>query len=134
VVCRAKVAGTALPPLSPACSTLVANAQTPAGVAPTPAKTAVFDAAGNCSWHPCIVVDYDEKVNQYAMLMASTASEGGAPAPAPGAAPEWVPRINLCFDAEDPFVFAQRHAEAHAARLKAESLLRYHLYIDSMPL
>ncbi|KAJ9531690.1 hypothetical protein QJQ45_021840, partial [Haematococcus lacustris] len=45
----------------------------------------------------------------------------------------WVPRVNLCFAAEDPFVFAQRHAEAHASRLRAESLLRYHLYVDSMP-
>ena len=45
----------------------------------------------------------------------------------------WVARVNLCFSAEDPFVFARRHADAHASRGRAESLLRYNLYIDCMP-
>lgn len=30
-------------------------------------------------------------------------------------------------------MFARRHAEAHRSRARAESLLRYNLYIDSMP-
>jgi len=45
----------------------------------------------------------------------------------------WVPRVGLCFSAEDPFVFARRHVDAHANRARAESLLRYNLYIDCMP-
>lgn len=41
--------------------------------------------------------------------------------------------LQVCFGAEDPAVFARRHAEAHRSRARAESLLRYNLYIDSMP-
>lgn len=37
------------------------------------------------------------------------------------------------FQAEDPFLFAKRVAEAHQLRKRAESLLRYNLYVDSMP-
>lgn len=39
----------------------------------------------------------------------------------------------VCFSAEDPAQFARRHAEAHRSRARAESLLRYNLYVDSMP-
>ncbi len=44
-----------------------------------------------------------------------------------------VSRINLLFGAEDPFAFAARVAEAHAARRRAEAVLRYNLYVDCMP-
>lgn len=103
------------------------------GVTPTPATVAIFDEQGDCSWEECIVVDYDEVANTYAVLHpAGAQTEGGA---VEGVRePQWVPRINLCFSAEDPFVFAKRHAEAHASRSRAESLLRYNLYIDSMPM
>jgi dynein heavy chain len=37
------------------------------------------------------------------------------------------------FQAEDPFLFAKRVAEAHQLRKRAESMLRYNLYVDSMP-
>eukprot|EP00163_Fabomonas_tropica_P031149 TRINITY_DN730_c1_g1_i7.p1 TRINITY_DN730_c1_g1~~TRINITY_DN730_c1_g1_i7.p1 ORF type:complete len:4213 (+),score=1156.03 TRINITY_DN730_c1_g1_i7:1002-12641(+) len=37
------------------------------------------------------------------------------------------------FLAEDPFRFARRVASAHAGRQEAEALLRYNLYVDSMP-
>ena len=46
----------------------------------------------------------------------------------------WVPRVRLYFAAEDPFVFAKRFADAHATRARAEALLRYSLYVDSMPM
>lgn len=39
----------------------------------------------------------------------------------------------VCFGAEDPATFAQRHVDAHRSRARAESLLRYNLYVDSMP-
>lgn len=48
--------------------------------------------------------------------------------------PEWVPRVRLHFEAEDPFVFARRFADAHERRARSESLLRYSLYVDSMPM
>jgi hypothetical protein len=45
-----------------------------------------------------------------------------------------VPRINLLLvDLDDPWAFADRVAQAHDRRCKAEALLRYHLYIDCMP-
>lgn len=45
----------------------------------------------------------------------------------------WIPRIRLMFCAEDPTVFADRVAYAYNLRLKTEALLRYHLYVDCMP-
>ena len=67
---------------------------------------------------------------------AAPASVLQAPPAAQAAADEvvlWVPRVMVCFLAEDPFVFARRHADAHRGRARAESLLRYNLYIDCMP-
>ena len=46
----------------------------------------------------------------------------------------WVPRIRLMFSAEDPRMFAERVANAFAFRRQTEALLRYHLYIDCMPM
>jgi len=44
-----------------------------------------------------------------------------------------VPRVELLFAAEDPFVFAKRVAAAHRARAEADAFLRRELYVDSMP-
>eukprot|EP01028_Stygiella_incarcerata_P009150 TRINITY_DN426_c0_g1_i1.p1 TRINITY_DN426_c0_g1~~TRINITY_DN426_c0_g1_i1.p1 ORF type:complete len:4140 (-),score=1088.60 TRINITY_DN426_c0_g1_i1:191-12610(-) len=44
-----------------------------------------------------------------------------------------VPRIFLYLKAEDPHVFAERLKVALVARDKAESILRYNLYVDNMP-
>jgi len=38
------------------------------------------------------------------------------------------------FRAEDPRLFAERVADAYAARRLTEALLRYHLYVDCMPM
>lgn len=46
----------------------------------------------------------------------------------------WVPRVQLYFKAEDPAVFAKRVASSYKARRYTESLLRYNLYIDCMPM
>lgn len=121
----------------------------PAGVAPTPAKTSVQCADGSVAWVECTVVDHDAAANKYAVVIrkAALARTAAAPQGEPGAAEgaaedaasaagevvRWVPRVALCFHAEDPFVFARRHADAHASRGRAESLLRYNLYIDCMP-
>ena len=53
----------------------------------------------------------------------------------PGSAEQeaMVLRINLCFAADDPFVFAKRVAAAHAARHAATDAIRYQLLIESMP-
>ncbi|KAL5013927.1 hypothetical protein ScPMuIL_008197 [Solemya velum] len=46
----------------------------------------------------------------------------------------WIPRIRLMFNGEDPRVFADRVALAFNLRNHTESLLRYNLYIDCMPM
>jgi len=46
----------------------------------------------------------------------------------------WVPRIRLMFKAENPRIFAGRMAEAFRTRSITEALLRYHLYVDCMPM
>ena len=46
----------------------------------------------------------------------------------------WIPRVRLMFRAEDPRLFAERVAEAFFSRRLTEALLRYHLYVDCMPM
>ena len=46
----------------------------------------------------------------------------------------WIPRVRLMFYAEDPATFAKRVANAFRQRKSTESELRYHLYIDCMPM
>ena len=111
------------------------------GVPPTPAKVAVFAADGRVSWAACSVTDYNSRTNCYAVLLDGAAAVpqyglGSEPAAGPATPAElnWVPRVRLYFSAEDPFVFAKRYTDANASRARAESLLRYSLYIDSMPI
>eukprot|EP00954_Amorphochlora_amoebiformis_P027051 1382995-Amorphochlora_amoeboformis.AAC.1 len=42
-------------------------------------------------------------------------------------------RINLCFQAEDPFQYVKGVVEAHEARRQFECAIKYSLYVDSMP-
>jgi dynein heavy chain len=86
---------------------------------------AVF-ANGVCTWEPCIVVDYDSARNCYAVKEVAAIGDAQDL--------HWVPRVHLYFAAEDPFIFAKRYTDAVAARARAESLLRYSLFIDSMPI
>ena len=44
-----------------------------------------------------------------------------------------VPRIRLMFCAEDPYLFARHVAAVYTARRETEAILRYNLYVDSMP-
>lgn len=46
----------------------------------------------------------------------------------------WIPRVRLMFMAEDPVTFADRIAEAYYTRQQTEALIRYHFYIDCMPM
>eukprot|EP01046_Picozoa_sp_COSAG06_P119942 COSAG06_NODE_67263_length_252_cov_0.830065_1_plen_77_part_01 len=48
-------------------------------------------------------------------------------------AQKWVPRLEVCFAAENPFDFARRVRDASARRREAEGVLQYILFIDSMP-
>jgi len=44
-----------------------------------------------------------------------------------------LPRVELCFDGEDPKDFASRVGEAHRLRAQAEALMHYRLVVDCMP-
>ena len=46
----------------------------------------------------------------------------------------WLPRIHVMFLAENPKTHAERVISAHKRRKETEAILRYHLYIDSMPI
>lgn len=46
----------------------------------------------------------------------------------------WIPRIRIMFAAEDPAKYVRRVADAFQARKFTESLLRYNLYVDNMPM
>ena len=46
----------------------------------------------------------------------------------------WLSRIHVMFKAENPKLFAQRVAAAHQLRKSTEAVLRYNLYVDSMPI
>eukprot|EP00798_Chlamydomonas_sp_ICE-L_P016863 gene16863-23131_t len=101
------------------------------GVPPALAFTAVFQDDGSCEWAQCKVIDHDAATNHYCIIVLP---EGGGEWPdASQEKPVWVPRVALYFAAEDPFRFASRYAEAHTSRARAEALLRYSLYVDSMP-
>eukprot|EP00736_Rhodelphis_marinus_P006943 Rmarinus@m.24609 len=76
---------------------------------------------GKRDWVNCMMKQFDYNRNRYLVEWEDDRTVS------------WVPRVHLMFLAEDPFVFAQRVAAAHAGRRKAEALLRYNLYVDSMP-
>ena len=42
-------------------------------------------------------------------------------------------RLQICFNAEDPRIFARRVRAAQTAAANAETLIRYNLYVDCMP-
>ena len=77
-------------------------------------------------WTECHVQDYDEETQRFTVLY-----KDGMGANAASSAE--CPRIDLCFRAEDPFIFTRRVVAAYAAREAAEAALRCHLYIECMP-
>jgi len=92
----------------------------------TPARVAVTQMDGSVAWTPCVVLDFNEEENMYCVQTVEQFREQSMEM-------DWYPRILLHFQAEDPFVFSRRVGEAYAARARAMSMLRYSLYIDSMP-
>ena len=78
------------------------------------------DAAGS-SWVEGFMLEYDPDTTTY---LVSRTIDG---------AQKWVPRLEVCFAAENPFDFARRVRDAFARRREAEEVLQYNLFIDSMP-
>ena len=89
-----------------------------------PAKCLARGDDGRGQWLDCQVTALDDESQSFT---ATYTDESG------GAREEAVSRINLCFAADDPFVFAKRVAAAHTARSQAEDLMRFNLFIDAMP-
>jgi hypothetical protein len=74
-------------------------------------------------WADVAVFDYNEKTNRYYVRTIY--------APVVHA---WVDKIYLCFDGEDPDKHGQRIRDAVIRRYEAENLMRFHLYLDSLPM
>lgn len=77
---------------------------------------------GNFSWRPVLVNDYDPIKESFRGIWDDAARMFME-----------LPKVNLLFKAEDPYLFAKRVACAHQQRTYAESLIRYNFYIDNMP-
>ena len=75
-------------------------------------------------WTGCNVQSYDDDMMKFSVLYKD--SQGQAET-------AFVPRINLYFRAEDPFIFRDRIVAAHAAREVAEAAVRHSLYVECMP-
>lgn len=127
------------------------DAPSPAGAPRPPARVAMQAAHGaGVEWRQAVVLDCRESDDMYLVQLkdAPGAAEGASSeaGPARGAgsgggcggeqtppAPFWLPRVCVCFAAEDPAVYARRYVAAHAARTRAEALMRYSLCLDCMP-
>ena len=92
-----------------------------------PAKFLHRPADGPATWRECRVRGYDSARRRFDVSYSADGAANGAGESAS------VSRIDLCFAAEDPFVFAKRVAAAHAARHAATDAIRYQLLIESMP-
>lgn len=77
-----------------------------------PAKAARFGADGSCTWQDCLVHDFDGCTNQCQIQFLDEDTTCR------------LPRLFVCFQAEDPLVFCKRLSTAYKERKKAETLLR----------
>jgi len=87
--------------------------------------------ASGC-WRRCMVLEYDSETELFTVLALSPEDAPEAEKEMPPV-PHQVPRIELCFDAENPVNFAARVAAAHSFRALAMVGLKYELLVDCMP-
>ncbi|XP_070190635.1 dynein axonemal heavy chain 1-like isoform X2 [Littorina saxatilis] len=99
-------------------------------------------------WFDVGALDYDSHYKEFLVQKVNSAGRvvdsEGQPMVNGGVSPDgkrkdlpnqyWIPRIRMMFLAEDPRVFAERVAEAYECRRISEAELRYHLYVDCMPM
>eukprot|EP00878_Enallax_costatus_P016966 GHUV01017809.1.p1 GENE.GHUV01017809.1~~GHUV01017809.1.p1 ORF type:complete len:1283 (+),score=439.89 GHUV01017809.1:87-3935(+) len=120
------------------------------GIPKSQGKVAVRCQDGSISWMDALVLDFDSTGNRYLVQLQSGAASrsitptantaaypssrtAGAAASTPSA-PFWIPRVQLCFAAEDPALYAKRFAAACVAVSAADVQLAHELCIDSMPI
>ena len=86
-----------------------------------PALAVLVEGDRRGKWTPCRVVQWSETEHKLLVHWDDTTKR------------TWLPRIHVCFRAEDPRRFADRVAAAHERRKEAEAVLRLNLYVESMP-
>ena len=79
------------------------------------------DEAPGSSWVEGMMLGYDPETTTYSVARISDGAE------------KRVPRLEVCFGAENPFDFARRVRDAFARRKEAEEVLQYNLFVDAMP-
>jgi dynein heavy chain len=106
------------------------------GMAHPSARVAVPEPqSGGVAWRPALVLDCDEAADTFLVQLTRQPGSSGAAGGCEGnpAAVLRLPRVCVCFAAEDPAVYATRYVRAHAARAEAEALMRYNLTLGCMP-
>eukprot|EP00879_Flechtneria_rotunda_P028244 GHRR01030336.1.p1 GENE.GHRR01030336.1~~GHRR01030336.1.p1 ORF type:complete len:375 (+),score=131.41 GHRR01030336.1:177-1301(+) len=112
------------------------------GIPTSQAKVALLRMDGTLSWVESTVLDYERNTNRYLVQPHTTqqppSTAGQAHKAAAGTAappvPFWVPRVQLCFSAEDLELYAKRFAAAVSGLAAANVQMAYQLCIDSMPI
>lgn len=77
-------------------------------------------------WVDVAVFDYHPSQNKFFVRSISNYDKGHVYA--------WVSKIHLLFDAEDPNRHGQRIKDAVKRRIEMESIMRYNLYVDCLPM
>eukprot|EP00670_Eutreptiella_braarudii_P009176 CAMPEP_0174308690 /NCGR_PEP_ID=MMETSP0810-20121108/1920_1 /TAXON_ID=73025 ORGANISM="Eutreptiella gymnastica-like, Strain CCMP1594" /NCGR_SAMPLE_ID=MMETSP0810 /ASSEMBLY_ACC=CAM_ASM_000659 /LENGTH=1420 /DNA_ID=CAMNT_0015416091 /DNA_START=64 /DNA_END=4323 /DNA_ORIENTATION=- len=80
------------------------------------------DEVAHQKWQPCRVLDWNQQDHIVFVQWEENKKK------------VWLSRIHVMFKAENPKLFAQRVAAAHQLRKSTEAVLRYNLYVDSMPI
>ena len=92
------------------------------GMPAAPARVVELSPEGRMEVTPCAVLGYDPRAALYTVEMARSGEIRS------------VPRVSLCFGAEDPEVYVARLAAAHSERAATEDALLANLCVDCMPL
>ncbi|RNC33011.1 putative dynein heavy chain, partial [Trypanosoma cruzi] len=90
---------------------------------------------GKWRWLPARVTEWNAKTNILTVEIADIKEDGDnlkSPQRENGAVVA-LPRLYVCFDAENPRNFVDRFAEACRLRTLVESVLRQQLYVESIP-
>jgi dynein heavy chain len=85
-----------------------------------PAK-GLYRTYGSAAWKPCTATGFSEGTGTFGVVWHDTGNHAE------------LSRVELLFQAEDPFNFADRVAAATRRRRQVQQLLRYNLYLDCMP-
>lgn len=94
------------------------------GSAPTSCRVLRLHAPQTVKmFQKALVHDVDPATNTYLITQVER----------PQADPEWIHRVFICFDAEDPRTYAQRLTAAYRGRCDAEQTLQLSLLVDCMP-